>query len=213
MTAGSLGKWEKPSKLKWEKRLWIVASDTSSPRSTTNGGCHVTAITTVTWPHWYQLLAWRTKHEFHKTWHEKKQYSLWKVTLICIHFLFCYYYIIIIMLYVMTMKLNEEILQVIPAVSVTGTISATDKNQQVLDKLQVERERGITVKAQTASLIYEYKGDTYLLNLIDTPVRRNSSLTFSIFVWNTITEQLPRQSLNHLTIIFIHITLVEDGES
>ena len=33
----------------------------------------------------------------------------------------------------------------------------------------VERERGITVKAQTASVIYTYKGVDYLLNLIDTP--------------------------------------------
>ena len=50
-----------------------------------------------------------------------------------------------------------------------GTISDRNKNEQVLDKLQVERERGITVKAQTASIFYEYKGETYLLNLIDTP--------------------------------------------
>ena len=40
----------------------------------------------------------------------------------------------------------------------------------MLDKLQVERERGITVKAQTASLFYNHEGETYLLNLIDTPV-------------------------------------------
>jgi GTP-binding protein LepA len=51
----------------------------------------------------------------------------------------------------------------------TGTISTRNKNEQVLDKLQVERERGITVKAQSASMFYEYKGQTYLLNLIDTP--------------------------------------------
>lgn len=42
----------------------------------------------------------------------------------------------------------------------------------MLDKLQVERERGITVKAQTASLFYSHHGQQYLLNLIDTPVRR-----------------------------------------
>ncbi|KAL3045242.1 hypothetical protein OYC64_013494 [Pagothenia borchgrevinki] len=52
---------------------------------------------------------------------------------------------------------------------ITGAIAKTDKNKQVLDKLQVERERGITVKAQTASLIYSYEGEQYLLNLIDTP--------------------------------------------
>jgi len=52
---------------------------------------------------------------------------------------------------------------------VTGTISERQKKDQFLDKLQVERERGITVKAQTASMFYEHKGQTYLLNLIDTP--------------------------------------------
>lgn len=39
-----------------------------------------------------------------------------------------------------------------------GAISKDIKNKQVLDKLQVERERGITVKAQTASIIYNYEG-------------------------------------------------------
>ncbi len=52
---------------------------------------------------------------------------------------------------------------------VTGTLSAHTKNEQFLDKLQVERERGITVKAQSASMVYRYKGEDYLLNLIDTP--------------------------------------------
>ncbi|TTG17224.1 Translation factor GUF1, mitochondrial [Bagarius yarrelli] len=51
----------------------------------------------------------------------------------------------------------------------TGAIAKTERNKQVLDKLQVERERGITVKAQTASLFYKHEEQTYLLNLIDTP--------------------------------------------
>jgi small GTP-binding protein len=52
---------------------------------------------------------------------------------------------------------------------ITGTLSMRNKNEQFLDKLQVEKERGITVKAQSASMFYAYKGQTYLLNLIDTP--------------------------------------------
>src|ERR1700736_2739550 len=52
---------------------------------------------------------------------------------------------------------------------ITGTLSTRHKNEQFLDKLQVEKERGITVKAQTASMFYTYKDDIYLLNLIDTP--------------------------------------------
>ena len=50
----------------------------------------------------------------------------------------------------------------------TGAIK-TNSGMQVLDKLQVEKERGITVKAQTASLKYVLEGKEYLLNLIDTP--------------------------------------------
>ena len=52
----------------------------------------------------------------------------------------------------------------------TGNIKAEDSNSQVLDSLQVERERGITVKAQTASMLYTAEdGKKYLLQLIDTP--------------------------------------------
>ena len=52
---------------------------------------------------------------------------------------------------------------------ITGTVSERARKEQFLDKLQVERERGITIKAQTASMFYEHKETTYLLNLIDTP--------------------------------------------
>ncbi|XP_055644215.1 translation factor GUF1 homolog, mitochondrial isoform X3 [Toxorhynchites rutilus septentrionalis] len=51
----------------------------------------------------------------------------------------------------------------------SGTIAKNAGNKQVLDSLQVEKERGITVKAQTASLLFKYDGQDYLLNLIDTP--------------------------------------------
>lgn len=50
----------------------------------------------------------------------------------------------------------------------TGTI-APGGNKQILDKLDVERERGITVKAQTCSMIYNHEGLDYLLHLVDTP--------------------------------------------
>lgn len=58
----------------------------------------------------------------------------------------------------------------------TGVIPENQKNEQVLDKLQVERERGITVKAQSASLFYSVDGVTYLLNLVDTPVSACNSV-------------------------------------
>lgn len=51
---------------------------------------------------------------------------------------------------------------------ITNTIPKNSTNQ-FLDKLKVERERGITVQAQTVSMHYNYKGQKYLLNLVDTP--------------------------------------------
>ncbi|KAF3208554.1 Translation factor guf1 mitochondrial [Orbilia oligospora] len=50
----------------------------------------------------------------------------------------------------------------------TGTIQPGG-SAQVLDKLDVERERGITVKAQTCTMLYNHKGEDYLLHLVDTP--------------------------------------------
>lgn len=52
---------------------------------------------------------------------------------------------------------------------ITGVVNPTVDNKQVLDKLDVERERGITVKAQTVSMIYHYKGEDYMFHLVDSP--------------------------------------------
>ncbi len=51
----------------------------------------------------------------------------------------------------------------------TGTVSSRDMSEQLLDNMDIEKERGITIKLQTCRLYYEYKGEEYVLNLIDTP--------------------------------------------
>src|SRR5579864_5537000 len=55
-------------------------------------------------------------------------------------------------------------------IQTTGTLAERDMVEQVLDSMDIERERGITIKAQTVRLDYPAKdGRTYVLNLMDTP--------------------------------------------
>ena len=53
--------------------------------------------------------------------------------------------------------------------SVTDTVAPRDAQPQLLDSMDLERERGITIKLTPVTMKYEYEGETYLFNLIDTP--------------------------------------------
>ena len=52
---------------------------------------------------------------------------------------------------------------------VTGAITDREKQDQLLDNMDLERERGITIKLNSVQLNYNYKGEDYVLHLIDTP--------------------------------------------
>jgi GTP-binding protein LepA len=55
-------------------------------------------------------------------------------------------------------------------IQLCGNVAARDMTEQILDSMDIEKERGITIKAQTVRLDYKYKdGKTYQLNLMDTP--------------------------------------------
>ncbi|MCL6293495.1 translation elongation factor 4 [Jejuia spongiicola] len=51
----------------------------------------------------------------------------------------------------------------------TGSVTAREKQDQLLDSMDLERERGITIKSHAIQMDYEYNGEQYVLNLIDTP--------------------------------------------
>jgi len=51
----------------------------------------------------------------------------------------------------------------------TGSVTEREKQDQLLDSMDLERERGITIKSHAIQMDYNYKGEDYVLNLIDTP--------------------------------------------
>ena len=54
-------------------------------------------------------------------------------------------------------------------IELTGALDQRQMKDQILDSMDIERERGITIKLNTVTLNYNYQGETYQLNLIDTP--------------------------------------------
>ena len=54
-------------------------------------------------------------------------------------------------------------------IELTGTLQKREMSEQILDSMDIERERGITIKLTPTTMKYHYNGEEYTLNLIDTP--------------------------------------------
>lgn len=54
-------------------------------------------------------------------------------------------------------------------IEITGTVSSEKIGEQMLDSMDLERERGITIKMQPVRMKYSLNGEEYIINMIDTP--------------------------------------------
>ncbi|MDE2201657.1 MAG: translation elongation factor 4, partial [Burkholderiaceae bacterium] len=90
----------------------------------------------------------------------------------------------------------------------TGTIEPRRMQSQVLDRMDLERERGITIKMQPVRMNWNYRGETYVLNLIDTPghvdfayeVSRALSAVEGVILLVDSTQGVEAQTLSVLSV-------------
>ncbi len=94
----------------------------------------------------------------------------------------------------------------------TNTISARDMHAQVLDDMDLEREKGITIKSHAIQINYSYKGQPFTLNLIDTPghvdfsyeVSRALAACEGVLLLVDATQGIQAQTISNLYLAIEH---------